>query len=348
MPSPSRDIIRQLFDDHIAEHATLPDSARLRDFGAEKALIQDYSGRVIYELLQNALDRAQRHILIWFEQSSGHLNVANDGDCVSVYRGLLDNRPSDFHALLSLHSSAKTASESIGNKGVGFRSIFSVTDEVEVWSRTAGGFWWALKLMHPCTAEPEPSAGTQWTANEVASFYAPELVLEPPDAADFAAFQTVVRLRVREERRDQVESTIRNLIQLPLNFLVYRAREPQLEIELTIQETGREVGSSIKRVDNDAVIATNTIPVSDVVKRDTGLDLDEAQVSVLVCPAGEANGGDHAQTGLYWSHLPTEQRSGFGIHIHADFYLSSSRRNLSLCDLTSNEVDVASDPPGWN
>jgi hypothetical protein len=42
------------------------------------------------------------------------------------------------------------------------------------------------------------------------------------------------------------------------------------------------------------------------------------------------------------------QESGFGIHIHADFYLSNSRRNLALRDLDVNEADTAADPPGWN
>jgi len=125
--APKEATIRVLFQKHFEEHSRLPESARARDLGAEKALIQDYSGRVVYELLQNALDRSQDHILVRWDPPSRSLEVANDGRPVSAYEGSSARR-SDFHALLSLHSSTKTAEDSVGNKGVGFRSVFSAAE----------------------------------------------------------------------------------------------------------------------------------------------------------------------------------------------------------------------------
>ncbi len=52
--------------------------------------------------------------------------------------------------------------------------------------------------------------------------------------------------------------------------------------------------------------------------------------------------------GQFWWPLTTEQPSGFGVHIHGDFYLSNSRRTLSLRELSDNEADTAADPAGWN
>lgn len=344
MSCPSRPLIEQLFATHRDEHERLPDSARVRDLGAEKALIQDYSGRVVYELLQNALDRAERRILIRWDGDKGRLDVANDGQCVSAYEGMLDGIRSDCHALLSLHSSAKRAAESIGNKGVGFRSVFSVTQEVRVYSRTEDDGWWGMTLRHPAQIEPAP--GTTWMENAVASFYAPQLLMDGAVAIDeFNEYRTVVRLtEVRPERRNQVERTIHELMRLPLHFLCSRVRQPE-QLRLVLEIRSEEPEHCERRIDEPGGFASATaIEVPEEVRHETGLDLPKAWVQVLLWGPG---GAEH-EPGLYWSYLPTEQESGFGIHIHADFYLSNSRRNLALRDLSDNEADSAADPPGWN
>ena len=140
--------------------AKLPESARVRDLGAEKALIHDYSGRVVYELPQNALDRSDSRILVRWDLLSRCLEVANDGRPVTAHLGQSPDR-SDFHALLSLHASSNTAQDSVGNKGMGFRSVFSAAELVEVWSRTEVGEWWVLRMQYP--AEMRPADGVQWS-----------------------------------------------------------------------------------------------------------------------------------------------------------------------------------------
>lgn len=115
---------------HVERHRAFPESARLRDLGSEKALVQDYSGRVVFELLQNALDRAEEEVEVRWDPDARMLEVANDGRAVTV---VPDNRGrSDLMSLLTLHTSSKTAAESVGNKGVGFRSVFASAPEVEV------------------------------------------------------------------------------------------------------------------------------------------------------------------------------------------------------------------------
>lgn len=350
--APRQEQLSDLFVQHLSEHKALPDSARVRDLGAEKALIQDYSGRVVYELLQNALDRADSRILVRWDPELSCLEVANDGSPVSAYPGQ-DPARSDFHALLSLHSSPKAASDSIGNKGVGFRSVFSVTADVEVWSRTTQRSWWGMILTHPATSTP--TAATQWSSYEVASFYAPQIVLSAPYElmVRFDDYQTVVRLKgVRPERADTVGGSIRELMRLPLRFLEQRARNPR---ELTITLETHKLGESPVRVERriigdkrEIAVAGASLPVTDPVRRDTGLKLDQAHIRVLAYAVESDGIPDRNDVGLYWSYLPTEQGSGFGVHVHADFYLSNSRRNLALRDLTAADELCAADPAGWN
>ncbi|PRW95683.1 hypothetical protein C7A07_25895, partial [Pseudomonas fragi] len=69
-----------------------------------------------------------------------------------------------------MHSSSKSAGESIGNKGVGFRSVFGAGSQVEVWSRAEDGHWWGMHLQHPARFAV---AVDGWISQDAASFYAP-------------------------------------------------------------------------------------------------------------------------------------------------------------------------------
>lgn len=123
-------------------------------------------------MFQNALDRSFSRIWIWLDKEKCRLVIAKDGRPVSVFpypeiRNFA-NPPSDFHALLSLHDSTKSAGQSIDNKGVGFRSVFSASKTVDIWSRTKSSHnesaWWGLRLSHPVDQGNE----------KYASFYQPE------------------------------------------------------------------------------------------------------------------------------------------------------------------------------
>ena len=85
---PDLEVIEKLFQRHLNIHGQAHDTARIRDLGADEALIRDYSGRVVFELLQNALDRALERILIWLlpsdDGSRAMLIVGNDGHPVRV------------------------------------------------------------------------------------------------------------------------------------------------------------------------------------------------------------------------------------------------------------------------
>jgi len=95
-----------------------------------------YGNRVLYELIQNAHDAHDAHepdrqgrILVHLTaetESEGTLIVANGG------RGF---REKDVDAIRNIGVSAKDVGEGIGNKGLGFRSIEALTDDVHVFSK---------------------------------------------------------------------------------------------------------------------------------------------------------------------------------------------------------------------
>jgi|GEM_PF-1170398 len=98
-----------------------------------------YHGRFIVELIQNAHDAllstndklgapARIEIALKNEGDFGTLYVANDGRPFSL---------SNFNSLSQLGQSDKNPQESIGNKGIGFRSVLEITNEPEIYSRNA-------------------------------------------------------------------------------------------------------------------------------------------------------------------------------------------------------------------
>jgi len=99
-----------------------------------------YHGRFVIELIQNAHDALgnsgapveQRRISFTFsgEGQFGALYVANDGQPFSA---------SNYKSISQLGQSDKDPQTSIGNKGIGFRSVLEITDSPSVYSRQDEG-----------------------------------------------------------------------------------------------------------------------------------------------------------------------------------------------------------------
>ena len=93
----------------------------------------EYGDRALYELIQNAHDAHKQGDkgriairLVIRSVIEGILYIANAGNGF---------RKEDVEAIRNLATSAKEVGEGIGNKGLGFRSIEALTDDVRIFSR---------------------------------------------------------------------------------------------------------------------------------------------------------------------------------------------------------------------
>lgn len=123
-------LIDAIFQDHYNYYNTVGVETIKQQAGQVEQVSSDYEGRVIYELLQNALDKSQGKIKVMVKD--GYLYIANDGQPFTYLSGYnykegSENR-GDFQALCSISTSDKNVNTSIGNKGVGFKSVFFVAD----------------------------------------------------------------------------------------------------------------------------------------------------------------------------------------------------------------------------
>ena len=105
------------------------------DVGQEAQIAQDYRGRLLYELLQNADDAMLAvdpiEATVAFVLDKNDLWVANSGRPLDE---------ADIRGLCGISASSKRHSgnrrASIGHKGMGFKSVLEMTDAPEVYSTT--------------------------------------------------------------------------------------------------------------------------------------------------------------------------------------------------------------------
>ena len=108
----------QFFNEAKSSPQLLSDLAKMEYYMAES-----YSGRVFIELLQNADDANAKRVISY--STNNFLIFANDG------------RPFDKNDIISIARSGasnKTRGQSIGYRGIGFKSASSVSDEIIIFS----------------------------------------------------------------------------------------------------------------------------------------------------------------------------------------------------------------------
>lgn len=102
----------------------------ISDFNSENQTREDYRGREIYEMLQNAEDagaEAKSHIEVVIDYSDDIISIANKGGRPFSDEG--------FASILRANQSSKIEERLIGNKGLGFRSILNWAEEIEIHSK---------------------------------------------------------------------------------------------------------------------------------------------------------------------------------------------------------------------
>ena len=124
----------EVFKSSIRQDGTYRDPIYRSAQSTGHQIASDYGSRFLVELVQNAYDahppeRNDGEIKILLapeEGTTGVLYVANKGNGFTW---------SDVEALCNIGMSNKPVGESIGNKGLGFRSVRYITDDPQIYSK---------------------------------------------------------------------------------------------------------------------------------------------------------------------------------------------------------------------
>jgi hypothetical protein len=352
---PTQGAIGKVFSAHYAYWTNFAGIASDSAANGEVAVSRQYAGRVPFELLQNALDRATARIVV---RSDGErLVVANDGQPVSCdpafeyTRSIGDsNRPSDFQSLCSMHTSNKNPDDDNGNKGVGFRSVFSIAPRVEVWSRLDGGGWWGLLLVRDLTLEVWQAAANHpavvaGRAAFLADQHDPTMAMDerrpsyhfplplhsavaPVDGLDWA--HTIIVLPCEnDEAKRSVAASMASLKRSHLEFVGLRGRPPvtvEVDDDLTLTTAVSE--QVVARWDVVAVPGEAPHALFGAAHK-AGLAVHKHIGGAVRWPHAEQD-----VAGKIYCHLATEVSCPFSIDLHADLQTGIDRKHL---DLQANE-----------
>ena len=340
----------------------------------EESIRRQYTGRVLFELLQNALDRAESKVAVEIRDvewgsAERALIVANDGEPIRVdpeydYSTPPDvqgERRPDFNALCTLHVSNKRPEESVGNKGVGFRSVFWLGDSARVWSRFDDSpGWWGMEMHLPLDRDtwqrrldyPEVNAGhSEFLDSTIprlqngetrASFHfpLPLRAAEPPTPDEASDFSTVVVVPIHPEKEDELRDSIETFRQRHLNFIGLFGDRRDLRVSFDAW------GTSFQKPtwpSTDPEEARRSIAFWESAKlrplaEDAGHEVSTPGAAIA-WPQPETTAAE-LNPGLY-GYLPTLIESPFGIDVQGDFQLRTDRTALRLDDETIGRYNRA-------
>lgn len=306
------DMLHQIRDELLTEAASSP--AMLTDIaGLERYVSESYSNRAFIELLQNADDAKSSKVT--FIQGGDWVLVANSGRPFSEQ---------DFRSICRSASSKKSRGESIGYRGIGFKSVVGISSQVHLISgelsatfdreltRAALG---TEDLPVPLVRIPHPL-----------SLNDPDLIRRV-SSLEKEGFRTFFILAGIDSI--QVENEFEKFDSDHLLFLK--------SVEQVRTSSARdEVFSCRRSAPRDGVVELVTTSPS---SQETWRVVSRDAVSVAVATeAGSAVPLERSQS-LVHAFLPTQEETGIPARINGDFSTDPSRTRVVLDQDTDAQLD---------
>ncbi|WP_189062576.1 DUF3883 domain-containing protein [Deinococcus arenae] len=262
-------------------------------------MLQGFS-TVVQELIQNAED-APGSDTFWMNFTPEALRVGNSGVFEDQH----------FNRIIEIASGGKRHDpDTIGSFGVGFVSVYQITDEPRIYSRNQA------RILRPLERKALKQTGVthEWPSTFVLpwatqpSRLRQELEVEPVDLDQMDAF-----LAQAQDTFNRSAVFLRKVRALHL----MSGGTPVNTLTLTRQANDLTITS----LTGEVTYRLYDVPVSEEVKRDAERRRRRTTLQ-LALPLGEET------TGLLYAFLPTRDETGLPLHINADFYPNTDRKGL--------------------
>lgn len=341
-----KELISGIFSRHHEYYKSLGVETIKQQMSQYRHVEEAYQGRFIFELLQNAIDRADHRVYVKLFDSGnlkGHLIVANDGKpfTFSADYNYRDggNKRCDFQSLCSIATSTKIQSKNIGNKGVGFKSVYSVCRYANIYCK--GAIYVENKEFHEVinfrlydffddpkdlplpelalTLERVKQENPNWG---IPGYYFPQMLDETPaEIAELLSkgYVTVIDIPLLSEGSVAIARERINQFQ-DFHFFFIRCLEDFKNRTIHINFDDRFE----HKVEPSSLVFSRKISARACeLAEKAGLAIDEnSEVAIYLRPNPDGKG-------KLYNFLPTECDSPFpNIDIHADFQTSVDRKNI--------------------
>lgn len=364
--TPGIEILASICEENLSVYEA--SAGRLQeDVSQESQVAEDYRGRLVYELLQNADDafggRSTTGDRALFRLTDNELWVANTG---RPFTG------ADVRGLCGLGASSKTRADapkraSIGHKGLGFKSVLEITDAPEAYSESV-----SFRLGQVVAWGQVKSLWARLGRGDVRAVPAMRFptVLDAPDpywdelqGKGFrTAFRFPLKERVTAERREKLAE---QLLKLPMTSVLFLKHLENVVIEVDTEELSddREWLLERRQVTSEGQVSCGGLVESglfkvDLLNRDgdgdtywvahnadvkigqhreglsgpawEGVDLSEVSVAVR---SGEDPQLD-SEIRRFHVFLPTQEPAACSVLINGAFATDLSRRHVKVADST--------------
>lgn len=309
-------VVKSISEKFIKEASSSPQL--LSDMAAmEKYMSESYNGRIFVELLQNADDCNSKRILV--KQIGNDLLFANDGHPFTE---------KDVIAISRSGASSKERGESIGYRGIGFKSTTYLTDEIIIHSDDTN-FSFSKSLCSNKLNIPE---------SNIPMIRIPLLVQVNNELNNVFAdikekgYNTIFLFKNAkiEEFLNEIKSVdngyflfLRNVISCSFNMPSYTT---QIKISRHTASSTQYISFFDQKKYSWMIYENKEISI--------GFKYDNNEKCIIECKEGEQ---------LFHSYLPTYDKVTFPIKINADFSTDPSRKHITYDINTEKSLLQAAD-----
>jgi hypothetical protein len=297
----------------------------LEHYNIENQNIESYNGRQLLEMIQNADDASEfaseKKVLI--KLSNDYLTIANNGEPFNE---------DGFRSIIYSNLSSKTLQQNkIGQKGLGFRSILSWSDEVIIDSgntKLAFSETIAKIFLDNLIAEsPKVSSFLKQNSevkSPIALLRVPELL---NDEVDFEKeFDTIISIKLKERIIEEVETQIYSIINketlIFLNHIeIIEIDSPKRKIIYTKKYS--DINKTEVTVESINVLDRNKETKTWQVKRRNGIHKNKNFELAIAW-----NEDLDEKENVLFSYFKTEVRFPFPALLHGTFELTQDRNQL--------------------
>ncbi|WP_452228965.1 sacsin N-terminal ATP-binding-like domain-containing protein [Lacinutrix sp. MEBiC02404] len=290
-------------------------SILLSGYSQENQTVADYEGRQLLELMQNADDAKSDVVYIALDTQKQELTVSNNGEPFSL---------DGVESLMYTGLSTKNKFEYIGNKGLGFRSILSWVNWVEVRTRDVSfrfskdysvSFYERYLQGSPLIQARivKEIAEQRLLKNEIpiATLAFPELLKDKE-----AEYITSVILQFKEGQLEPILEQLEKISEETLLFL------PNIR-KIVVVKDGETVKELHKTVDAEQLITVND-KTWNVYRKKDQVYKDNVKFNYAIAWQDKME-----DAGYFYNYFKTDVPTSLPCIIHATFNLTNNRKEIN-------------------
>lgn len=291
-------------------------SMMLSGYRQEMQTVADYTGRQLLELLQNADDAGTDVVRIALNRQNYTLSISNNGEPF-ILEGV--------ESLMYTGLSTKNKEEYIGNKGLGFRSVLSWVDSVEIHTREVS-FRFSEEYSKKYFKENllphkdiQDRLRKEKKQKKIAEGEIPAATLAFPELLEQSqtAFVTTIILNFKPEELPKILEQLEAISEESLLFLPH-IREIVVIDDIEKRITKKQDSENAVTV-NDAewhILRKLNLRYNDKVKFNFAIAWQDAEV----------------MSGRFYTYFPTDVETDLPCIIHATFDLTNNRKEINNND----------------